>query len=154
MSPPVAAHGRIARCRQYKDHVMGICRAELNLLAAEAKRRAFGGTVATLGRQHVYVTEGEVRAKLESLSSLQRVSFELHREPALAQRQYISDNSLLEALGFEQSVRIDIDDYEQVDAILDLNAAETPEDLAGRFDAVFDFGTLEHVFHVPHALAH
>ena len=34
----------------------------------------------------------------------------------------------------------------------DLNEDELPERLVSRFDAVFNGGTLEHVFHVPNAL--
>ncbi len=134
---------------------MGICYSEVKLLAAEAKKRKFTGTVATLGRQHVYVTESEAKAVYEQCGLPQSsAKWTLHRDPTLASNGYVSDDCLLMGLGFERVVRIDVDDYEQVDAILDLNSATTPNHLLQAFDAIIDFGTLEHVYHVPNAMSH
>jgi SAM-dependent methyltransferase len=55
-------------------------------------------------------------------------------------------------LGFSTLQALDVSDFEGADHIFDLNEDELPERLMGRFDAVFNGGTLEHVFHVPNAL--
>jgi SAM-dependent methyltransferase len=134
---------------------MGICYTEVKLLAAEAKSKSFKGTVATLGRQHVYVTESEAKAVFEHYGlDHSSTKWTLHREPTLAAKGYVSDDCLLMGLGFERVVRIDIDNYEQVDEILDLNDTTTPDRLLRAFDTIIDFGTLEHVYHIPNAMSH
>jgi SAM-dependent methyltransferase len=55
-------------------------------------------------------------------------------------------------LGFSRLQALDVSDFEGADHIFDLNEDELPERLVSRFDAVFNGGTLEHVFHVPNAL--
>jgi hypothetical protein len=56
-------------------------------------------------------------------------------------------------LGFANVETLDSSDYEGAQHIFDLNSECLPVGLAGRFDVVFNGGTLEHVFHVPNALA-
>ncbi len=56
------------------------------------------------------------------------------------------------ALGFSTLEALDVSAYEGAEHIFDLNDDEIPAHLMGRFDAVFNGGTLEHVFHVPNAL--
>ena len=62
-------------------------------------------------------------------------------------------HAYFERLGFSALQALDISDFEGADHIFDLNEDDLPEHLANRFDAVFNGGTLEHVFHVPNALA-
>ncbi len=57
-------------------------------------------------------------------------------------------------LGFTDAQSIDIDNSEGADNLLDLNVDVTPQALVGQYDLVLNGGTLEHVFHVPNALAH
>lgn len=56
-------------------------------------------------------------------------------------------------LGFSEIRSLDVSDYEHPSILFDLNSPETPPELVGQFDTVMDIGTLEHVFHVPNALA-
>ena len=134
---------------------MGLHPAAASLLLDEARRRPFSGSVATLGRQHVYFTYDMLAARAAQ-AGVRLTSAEItpHREPALAKQGFISDDSLFAALGFSESVRIDVSDYEAVEEVFDLNADETPAHLIGRFDVLLDTGTLEHVFHIPNALKH
>jgi SAM-dependent methyltransferase len=135
---------------------VGITRAAAQLLLSEAARLPFAGTVATLGRQHVYVTWDELQqfahAQRVTLRPLEHVS--LHRDADLARRRCVSDDTILRALGFDRLTRVDCDNYESVDELLDLNLPDTPVPLQQRFDVILDTGTIEHVFHLPHALAH
>lgn len=134
---------------------MGLPRAAVNLLLRECAMRPMSGTIATLGRQHVYVTLAEFQAMARNHGvQLADVPIELHREPELRARGYLSDDTLLAMLGFSRCVRIDRSDYEAPDEVLDLNDAETPQHLIGQFDVVLDSGTLEHVFDVPAVLRH
>ncbi len=134
---------------------MGLPRAAVTLLAREAQRRLFAGSVCTLGRQHVYATAADLRGLAQQYPvSLPSGPVELHRDPDLAARQCVSDGFLLQALGFETVVRLDYSDYESPDVRLDLNQPETPDTLQGRFDVVLDSGTIEHIFELPQALRH
>ena len=134
---------------------MGLARAAIHLLLNEAARQPFSGSVLTLGRQHVYATAEEVRSMAERLACpLRNCPEQLHRETALAEKGYVSDDWLLQSLGFDQIVRLDFSDYEQPDFILDLNQPETPNNLTGRFDLVLDSGTLEHIFDIAAGLRH
>ncbi len=134
---------------------MGLARAAVNLLLLEAARRPFQGSVVTLGRQHVYVTGDELRALARQHGvTLRSIPEALHREPPLAAQGFLSDDCLLEMIGFQRIVRVDYSDYEAPDAILDLNAPETPEALKGAFDLVLDSGTIEHVFDIAAAIRH
>ncbi len=134
---------------------MGLQPAAASLLLQEAARRPYSGTIATLGRQHIYLTaemlaERAARANIH----LEPVSYALHREPSLAREGFVSDDSFFAALGFANSIRIDVSDYEAAEEQFDLNADATPSHLVERFDVVLDAGTLEHVFHLPNAFKH
>jgi len=134
---------------------MGLSRAAVTLLVREAARRPFSGSICTLGRQHVYVTAEELeRVTCAHDVSVTPAARELHREPELAARGFISDDSLFASLGFHRTVRLDFSAYEAADEILDLNEQETPEHLLRQFEVVLDSGTLEHVFTVPSVLRH
>ena len=132
---------------------MGLARAAVHLLLTEAARKPFRGAVATLGRQHVYVTASEVQTMAANLN-VQLVSIppELHREPSLAKKSFVSDDWLLMSLGFSEIVRIDYSNYESSEVIFDLNKTDIPDSLRGRFDVVIDSGTLEHVFDIAAGL--
>lgn len=134
---------------------MGIQPAAASLLLKEASRRPFTGVAATLGRQHIYLSFEMLRQRARQAGvALNPVNATLHREASLAEQGYISDESFLEALGFESSRRIDVSAYEAADVLLDLNTNDTPSHLHDAFDVIIDAGTLEHVFHLPNAFAH
>ena len=65
-----------------------------------------------------------------------------------------SAESYYAACGYGESLALDVSGFEGAQVILDLNDDRTPAELVGRFDAVFNGGTIEHVFHVPNALSH
>jgi SAM-dependent methyltransferase len=133
---------------------MGLARGAFKFLLAEAAERPFAGTVATLGRQDVSFTAEQMGAYAKELGvTLRTVDAELSRKPELRSRGLIADTTLLGALGFERSVVIDVSSYEDADLLFDLNEPEAPSELREAFDVILDPGTLEHVFHVPNALA-
>lgn len=134
---------------------MGLSRTTIQLLLNEASLRPFSGSVATLGRQHIYFTWDEFQqfARKADVPLESTIVPELHREPALSKRGYASDGTVLRGLGFSDCVSIDRSSYEAADEILDLNEEETPPHLLDRFDLVLDLGTMEHVFHTRNVLA-
>lgn len=132
---------------------MGIPKGTAGLLLHESRSRPFQGRILTLGRQHIYVTERELRAVAAKFGvGLSNAPVVLHRDPLLAKRGYLADDSFFQLLGFDQVERADVSDYEDVDHLIDLNSGELPESLCEKFDVILDTGTLEHVFHVPNAL--
>ena len=64
----------------------------------------------------------------------------------------IDASAFYSEIGFSAVETLDVSDYEGAGHVFDLNAPSLPAGLGGRFDAVLNGGTLEHVFHVPNAL--
>lgn len=126
---------------------MGIPRPVARLLLAESERRPFAGSVLQLGRSFVYLTREELEACARrhgvALRAPSRV--ELSHVPELAAQGCLSDHSFFEMLGFEEVRSCDVSDWEGADYLLDLNRPIPPE-LEGKFDVIFDCGTLTHVF--------
>jgi len=121
---------------------MGIGLGAVALLLDENARSPFGGAILTLGKQTIEARENELDALLRGSGKRWPVG------------QAVGDQTLFQALGFGVAESLDANAYEDATHILDLNAAATPAELCDRYDVVLDGGTLEHVFHVPHALAH
>jgi SAM-dependent methyltransferase len=135
---------------------MGLSKAGLKIFLREAQRRPFSGRLLTLGRQDAHFDYAFVeRAAREFGLGLKPPDhIELSHKPELAEAGRVSDRTLFRALGFSECLSTDYSDFEGADVVLDLNRPDTPEELRDRFDVVFDGGTMEHVFHVPNALAH
>lgn len=126
---------------------MGIARGAIGLLLEEAKRQPFGGRLATLGRQTIYATWEEVAGQFAKRRVVPRG--EVPRRGTAG----LDDEALFRLMGFEAVESLDYSDFEGATHVVDLNWRELPAGLKGRFDTVLDSGTLEHVFHVPNALA-
>lgn len=60
---------------------------------------------------------------------------------------------LFRALGIKETLGLDVTDSEGAEIIFDLNQSTSPEALKAHFGCVLNGGTLEHVFHLPNALA-
>lgn len=107
------------------------------------------GSLLMLGRQRIFADK----------EMLMRILADASLAPKLAPEKWKTENgkitpeSTFGALGFSGVESLDISDIEGADHIVDLNGSETPSHLNGRFDVIFDGGTLEHIFHLPNALA-
>lgn len=64
----------------------------------------------------------------------------------------LTDSEMCQAFGLSGCVSLDADTGEGADYQYDLNCTDPPSELVDRFDIIFNFGTLEHVFNVPAAL--
>jgi hypothetical protein len=136
---------------------MGIPRGTARLLLDEARERPFRGTLLELGRMAVYVTPEELeRWAREQGTSLVTLppgdGIALSHQPELAAAGCLDDRSFFRLLGCLEVESADVSDWEGADQIFDLNLPIPPA-LAGRFDTVFEAGTLQHVFDLPQAFA-
>jgi SAM-dependent methyltransferase len=62
-----------------------------------------------------------------------------------------TDIELFKAIGFSNVFSLDVSPYEGADFVWDLNYPVGNE-LAGRFDFIYDGGTIEHIFNFPQVL--
>ena len=126
---------------------MGIAVGALQFLMEEGAVRPWAGEVLTLGRQLTAVTADaflDLARELGYSPPPQIHSVERH--------VVLSDRELFEGLGFGRLCALDASAYEKPEIVHDLNDTNISADLVGRFDLVFDGGTLEHVFNVASAL--
>lgn len=126
---------------------MGIEAFTLRMLCEARRSGASFASTATLGRQHLSVRPGELRAVLSAtgLPSPEGAT-------QATTRGAFVDRLLPDLLGIETLVSIDCSGYEGASAVHDMNVP-IPQDQWGHYDAVIDGGTLEQVFNVPVALA-
>lgn len=133
---------------------MGVARSLVRVLLNESKRSLFHGSLLTLGAQDVFVTEEELREDFADAGiKLPAGRMEISPKPDLAKGSFISDRALWTAYGFDDFKSVDASAYEGCDIVFDLNSKETPAELTDRWDVILNGGTVEHVFHVPNALA-
>ena len=132
---------------------MGIPRGTARLLLDEVRRRPFSGSVLELGRMTVYLTPAELRhwAAAHGVELAALGSPGLSHDPRLAEQGCLDDRSFFALLGFSEVLSCDVSPWEGADLQLDLNQPVPPE-LLGRFDVVFESGTLQYVFDLPAAL--
>jgi hypothetical protein len=132
---------------------MGIPRGSARLLIEEAKARPFSGSVLQLGRSSVYFgwrdLEGWAGKQGFALRSTEQKP---SHDPRLAAQGCIADYTLFRALGFDEVRSCDLEPWEGADYLFDLNG-EVPAELHGRFDAVFETGTIVQVFDLPRVMA-
>lgn len=126
---------------------MGIEAFSLRMLCEARLRGASFTSTATLGRQHLSVRPGEIRSILRA-TGLPAPGSPLQNTPGTV----FADSLLRELLEIDHLVSIDCSGYEQATVTHDMNLP-IPDAQVGRYDAVIDGGTLEHVFNIPVALA-
>ena len=126
---------------------MGIPRPVARLLMEEGRRRPFSGALLELGRCAVYLTAGELAewARRDGFPLRADAPHELSHDPVLAAQGCLSDRAFFGALGFDRIESLDLLADEAPTFVHDLNRP-LPGELRGRYDVVFDTGTLIHVF--------
>lgn len=88
----------------------------------------------------------------ERLAKLRDSNLLLSFKAASRDAGMISDSTLYSMMGFETLHSLDTSDYEGADLMYDLNKDDIGSVLTQQYDLVTNFGTLEHVFHLPNAL--
>ncbi|MBL6958636.1 MAG: hypothetical protein ISR52_06630 [Rhodospirillales bacterium] len=112
----------------------------------------FSGRLVTLGRYNLWFTNADF-LKMAETSGF-KPKYTPGEDEDLAPNGGMSSRLFFRTLGFSELIEIEYFDEAPGLYIFDLNSQETPEDLIDTADAVFDFGTSEHVFHTPRLLAH
>ena len=137
---------------------MGLPKPALQFLALEHGRKAFAGTVVTLGRQCVYATLAECQKILldagivpRELPSQAETQTQIPSWRGTKRERYTTDRAFFSLLGIDDCIAADCSDYEGAEITCDLNDP-LEEPLRSRADVVIDGGTLEHVFDVRQAL--
>ena len=133
---------------------MGFIRANIIPLLKECRQRPFTGSLLLLGQGDIYFDLPRFRslAALAGVALNESIPFKPSQLPAFAEKGYPHCETIFGMLGFTQISVLDYSRFEGADIQFDLNRPEVPADLNGRFDAIIDHGTLEHVFHLPNAL--
>ncbi|QTN32006.1 hypothetical protein HZ994_06575 [Akkermansiaceae bacterium] len=103
------------------------------------------GSLLTFGRQHFAVSPRDVR-DVPGLSEIMAAN------PELTLGGDAFAEPFFKAVGVGTVESMDASAYESCSLLHDLNNP-IPEEWHGRYDIVFDGGTLEHVFHFPNAIA-
>jgi SAM-dependent methyltransferase len=134
---------------------MGITLPTARLFIELGLTTPFSGSVLQLGKQDIYFSDQELQ------EVARRLGFPLHSTPldSPVQNRFLrgmplvmSDHAFFGRIGFEKIASLDASDFEGASIFFDLNLPDTPPNIAGTFDLIFDGGTLEHVFHLPNAL--
>ena len=74
-----------------------------------------------------------------------------NRDEYPADIKYVGDRQFISSLGYSSLDNLDIDDGEGANVVADLNS-HIPKKHVGKYDVVYNNGTLEHIFHTPNAL--
>ena len=127
---------------------MGASLATAEFLVQSRKAGVRFDRTGTIGRQAVFAGPERLLRLLRRYGAYAGTRAEFY---ALCGEDPLFLDPFLKALGAESVTAIDASDYEGAQIIHDLNEPVGPE-LHGRFSALFDGGTLEHVFDVPTAL--
>lgn len=133
---------------------MGVPRGTIRLLFDEAKRRPFSGSVLQLGRMAIFASDNELGgwAKACGIELAPVARPALSHDPHLAHAGCVDDVTFFRRLGFSEVHALDVSDWEKADLIWDLNRP-VPDEWRGRYDCVFESGTIQHIFHLPNVLA-
>ncbi|MFL5384483.1 MAG: hypothetical protein ACJ8GN_18335 [Longimicrobiaceae bacterium] len=125
---------------------MGINVNNLRFLVRARMRGADYARTVMLGRQRLHLTSRQFEDVLLR-------EFGLGLDPAAVRAAYGQGNAegLFELLGAGTVHSLDYSDFEGATHLADLNRP-LPAELHGRYTAVIDGGTLEHVFHFPAAI--
>ncbi|QVL57842.1 MAG: class I SAM-dependent methyltransferase [Simkaniaceae bacterium] len=112
------------------------------------------GKVLQLGRQCTYVSPEQMKTYATDFNtSLPRnFNINLSFDPKLNEIGYVDDITFFKGVGFDEVDSLDYSSYEGCSLVHDLNEP-VPEEYYEKYDAIFDGGTLEHVFHFPNCLA-
>jgi len=130
---------------------MGIAKGAYSLLC-ELKRdfpQLMKGKVLQLGRQHTFLRLNKLR-QISRQFGLDTQGNYFVQLPESAEVS-VSDITLFQSLGFDSVESMDYSNYESPTHVHDFNLP-VPEELHEQYDAIFDGGTLEHIFNFSESL--
>lgn len=112
--------------------------------------------VMQLGRQHTFITYEEAFNISKTLYRDDALKKDIrdycHQRKSINKSDYIDDYIAFRLLNFRGDIHsMDVSDYENPTYVHDLNFP-VPKELHGKYDLVFDGGTLEHVYDVKQVM--
>ncbi len=120
----------------------------------ESLKGGFTGAIIQLGRQDIYFSyeafqeqAGQEGTALRALDKITK-----RANPYYPEIDTIDDGTFFRSLGFNTVHSIDASGFENCTYVHDMNQP-VPVSLHGRYDMIFDGGTIEHIFHIPNVLA-
>ena len=125
---------------------MAITKAAASLLFELKTTQTIGGTICQLGRQTILVSTDKIRKVAKSFGVDSKATSE-----ELPWTGNADDVYLFETLGYDKVESIDADNFENASYVMDFNL-EVPDEFHNRFDAIYDGGTMEHIFNLPQVL--
>ncbi len=123
---------------------MGLGAAAVTFLGAAKSLGVDFTDTAMIGRQMFYLPDAALLRHVFAVLGIPNDPEEFWRT-----NQY--GETLFTVLGARRVASVDASPYEGATLIHDLNLP-IPDDLRGRFSAVYDGGSLEHIFNIPQAL--
>ena len=127
---------------------MGISLNFIPCVLDTVRTHSLSGDLLMLGRQDIGATGPE----LETLLAIERMKPAVPPNTWRMENGRVTAESFFQAIGFSGVESLDVMQG-AAQHVLDLNADVTAVPLRSRCDVLFDGGTLEHVYHVPNALA-
>lgn len=131
---------------------MGLLRPSLRFLARQHKRKPFGGSILTLGRQCVHGSLDHIQRMLvdEGITAHALppgMDTKSNVEEWMGNRlaDYTNDVVFFRLLGIDDVQSMDFSDFEGSEVVHDLNEP-VPENLHEKYDLIVDGGTIEHIF--------
>lgn len=127
---------------------MGIDRYNLEFLIEAYKRTGPFQKLATLGRQGLHFSEGDIpfADRMIRESGIGLSLYEVNGQHLYA------DNQLFSCLGTSETISFDASAFEQASVVHDFNDPISDQ-FDETFDTVIDGGSLEHIFNVPVAVS-
>ncbi len=129
---------------------MGIGVNLIPTLLATVQHYRMSGSLLMLGRQDVEANPTLLEKAFQGEGFVPKIYPSTWRADG---EHRTMPESFFQALGFTSVESLDVSASEGASIVFDLNAAATPNNLRACCDVLFDGGTLEHVFHLPNALA-
>jgi len=125
---------------------MAITKAAASLLFELKTTQTIGGTICQLGRQTILVSTDKIRKVAKDFGFDSKATNE-----ELPWTGNADDVYLFETLGYDKVESIDADGFENATYVMDFNM-EVPEEFHNRFDAIYDGGTIEHIYNMPQVM--
>ena len=129
---------------------MGIARGIAELVVESHLQRPMTDRLLQYGRQRIHFGV-DAFARLLRHKGM-RASNAAELDAIEDKKRRLTDLEFWGAFGFSSIDVLDVCDYEAATVMYDLNTDCLPEQHQGKYSAIFDGGTMEHVFHTPNFL--
>lgn len=128
---------------------MGLVLNAIDLILVEKKRSKLefnNKDILIMGYQDIYFSKSDIR-DLYKHHSIESIYVEDSKKKDVQLLDLFKD------LGFRNVDVLDNSDYEGANIIIDMNKKNEDKSLKSNYDFILDWGTIEHVFHVPNYIS-